>query len=51
MFPSMQIHVHWENFMKNQSCQNFKDFKFLTKGLQGEYCLFSFTIWLAFYTH
>jgi hypothetical protein len=31
MPPSMKVHVHWMNFMKNQIKQKFQSFKILKK--------------------
>jgi hypothetical protein len=40
MPPSMKIHVHWMNLMKNQIIQKFQSLEILKKRLQGKGFIF-----------
>ncbi len=40
MSPSMKVHVHWVNLMKNQIIQKFQSFEIKKKRLQGKTLIF-----------
>jgi len=48
MSPSMKVHVHWVNFIKNQIIQKFQSFEILKERATRQRLIF-LTIWQKVY--